>query len=82
MWQAMLQEGHWYGEIWNRRKNGEIFAEMKAISAVLDENGVTTHYVALGNDITLIKEHQAQLESIAHFDTLTSLPIAHYLLID
>ncbi|MGV2871202.1 EAL domain-containing protein [Colwellia sp. E150_009] len=74
MWQAMLQEGHWYGEIWNRRKNGEIFAEMKAISAVLDENGVITHYVALGNDITLIKEHQAKLESIAHFDTLTSLP--------
>lgn len=74
MWQALLGEGHWYGEIWNRRKNGELFAEMKAISAVLDEHGVTTHYVALGNDITQIKEHQAQLESIAHFDTLTSLP--------
>nr|WP_274620464.1 EAL domain-containing protein [Colwellia maritima] len=74
MWQALLGEGHWYGEIWNRRKNGELFAEMKAISAVLDENGITTHYVALGNDITLIKEHQAQLESIAHFDTLTNLP--------
>lgn len=74
MWQALLNEGHWYGEIWNRRKNGELFAEMKAISAVLDEQGVTTHYVALGNDITQIKVHQDQLESIAHFDTLTKLP--------
>lgn len=74
MWDDLLSEGHWYGEIWNRRKNGELFAEMKAISAVVDEQGATTHYVALGNDITLIKEHQNQLESIAHFDTLTNLP--------
>jgi diguanylate cyclase (GGDEF)-like protein/PAS domain S-box-containing protein len=74
MWQALLKEGHWYGELWNRRKNGEVYAEMKAISAVRDEQGVTTHYVALGSDITLIKEHQDELEHIAHYDLLTNLP--------
>lgn len=74
MWQALLQEGYWYGELWNRRKNGEVYAEMKAISAVRDEEGVTTHYVALGSDITPMKVHQDQLERIAHYDILTNLP--------
>ena len=74
MWQALLKEGYWSGEIWNRRKNGEVYAEIKTISAVLDEHGLTTHYVALGNDITPLKVHQEQLERIAHYDILTNLP--------
>jgi len=74
MWQALLQKGHWSGEVWNKRKNGEVYAEMKTISAVRDEQGITTHYVSLANDITQIKEHQYQLERIAHFDVLTNLP--------
>ena len=74
MWKALLKKGHWHGEIWNRRKNGEVYAEMKTISAVRNEYGVTTHYVSLGNDITPIKEHQEQLEHIAHYDILTNLP--------
>ena len=74
MWQALLKEGHWSGEVWNRRKNGEVYAEIKTISAVHDEHGITTHYVALANDITSIKNHQEQLEHIAHFDILTNLP--------
>ena len=74
MWNTLKEEGYWTGEIWNRRKNGEVYAEIKTVSAVLDENGITTHYVALGNDITPIKEHQEQLERIAHFDLLTNLP--------
>jgi len=74
MWQALLEEGYWYGELWNRRKNGEVYAEMKTISAVRDEQGVTTHYVALGSDITPMKEHQEQLERIARYDILTNLP--------
>ncbi|WP_190278362.1 EAL domain-containing protein [Colwellia hornerae] len=74
MWQALLKEGYWSGEIWNRRKNDEIYAEFKTISAVSDENGVTTHYVALGYDITPMKAHQDQLEHIAHYDILTNLP--------
>jgi diguanylate cyclase (GGDEF)-like protein/PAS domain S-box-containing protein len=74
MWQNLLKEGYWSGEIWNRRKNGEVYAEMKTVSAVRDEHGITTHYVALANDITPMKEHQNQLEHIAHYDLLTNLP--------
>ncbi|MEO7106298.1 MAG: EAL domain-containing protein [Rhodoferax sp.] len=66
--------GFWIGEIWNRRKNGEVFAEMLSISAVRDDSGCTQNYVALFTDITPMKDHQRQLEHIAHFDALTSLP--------
>jgi diguanylate cyclase (GGDEF)-like protein/PAS domain S-box-containing protein len=74
MWQALVIEGFWSGEIWSRRKNGDVYAEMKTITAVRDENGITTHYVSLGNDITLTKKHQKQLEHMAHYDILTDLP--------
>jgi len=74
MWQVLIREGSWSGEIWNRRKNGEVYAEMKTISSVRDERGITTHYVALGYDITPMKTHQDQLERIAHYDILTNLP--------
>jgi diguanylate cyclase (GGDEF)-like protein/PAS domain S-box-containing protein len=74
MWEVLLIQGYWSGELWNRRKNGEVYAEMKTISAVRDEQGLTTHYVALGNDITQMKEHQDKLEHIAHYDILTNLP--------
>lgn len=74
MWQALKNAGYWSGEVWNRRKNGEVYAVMQTISAVRDVNGMTTHYVSLGNDITLMKEHQYQLEHIAHYDILTNLP--------
>jgi len=74
MWQALLKEGYWSGEVWNRHKNGEVYAVMKTISAVRDEHNITTHYVSLGNDITQMKEHQNQLERIAHYDILTNLP--------
>ena len=74
MWKALLEKGHWYGEVWNCRKNGEVFAEMLTISAARDTQGNTKHYVALFTDITTIKEHQKQLEHIAHYDVLTKLP--------
>ncbi|MDX2369643.1 MAG: EAL domain-containing protein [Colwellia sp.] len=74
MWQVLEKKGYWSGEVWNRRKNGELYAVMKTISAVRDEQGITTHYVSLGSDITPLKEHQAQLEHIANYDLLTNLP--------
>jgi diguanylate cyclase (GGDEF)-like protein/PAS domain S-box-containing protein len=74
MWKVLLEEGYWSGELWNRRKNGEVYAEIKTISAVHDEQRNTTNYVALGNDITPMKKHQDQLERIAHYDVLTHLP--------
>jgi diguanylate cyclase (GGDEF)-like protein/PAS domain S-box-containing protein len=74
MWDTLQADGHWSGEIWNKRKNGEVYPEILTISAVLDDAGKVQNYVALFNDITAIKEHQAQLERIAHYDTLTKLP--------
>ena len=74
MWHDILLKGHWYGEIWNRRKNGEVYAELQTITTVRDARGQPTHYVALFSDITTFKAHQAQLEHIAHYDLLTNLP--------
>ena len=74
MWSSLLEQHYWYGEVWNRRKNGEVFPEMLTISAVRDSSGVTKNYVALFSDITSSKEHQQQLEHIAHYDVLTNLP--------
>jgi diguanylate cyclase (GGDEF)-like protein/PAS domain S-box-containing protein len=74
MYADLQTKDHWFGELWNRRKSGELYAEMLTISAVRDTLGRLTHYVALFFDITTIKEHQAQLEHIAHFDALTNLP--------
>ncbi len=74
MWRILQTTGRWRGEIWNRRKSGEVYAEMLSIDAVADETGKILHYVGAFSDISQIKEHQAELERIAHFDTLTGLP--------
>jgi diguanylate cyclase (GGDEF)-like protein/PAS domain S-box-containing protein len=74
MWRDLIEEGHWYGELWNRRKNGEEYAALQTISAVRDAQGKTRQYVALFSDITTIKAHEKQLEHIAHYDALTALP--------
>ncbi|MEW6446406.1 MAG: EAL domain-containing protein [Pseudomonadota bacterium] len=74
MWSALRQDGHWQGEIWNRRKSGEIFPELLTISAVRDEQGQLTHYVGVFADISRIKQSEEQLERLAHYDPLTQLP--------
>lgn len=74
MWADLKDKGEWSGELWNRRKNGQLYAEILTISAVRDAQGNTQHYVALFSDITPFKEYEQQLERIAHYDALTSLP--------
>jgi diguanylate cyclase (GGDEF)-like protein/PAS domain S-box-containing protein len=74
LWQSLLNKGHWYGEIWNKRKNGERYASIVTISSVQGDGGNTQHYVALFTDITQLKQHQQRLEHIAHYDALTGLP--------
>ena len=74
LWQSLLEKGYWYGEIWNRRKNGEVYAVMQTISAVRDAEGNLRHYLSLFSDITLIKAREQELEHSAHYDPLTSLP--------
>lgn len=74
LWSDLTTKGFWSGEVWNMRKNGEIYAQMQTISRVQDAAGTTINYVSLFTDITEIKEHQQQLEYIAHYDALTHLP--------
>lgn len=74
MWAAIRDADHWRGEIWNRRKNGEVYVEMLAISAVRDAAGNLTHYVGVFTDISSLKAHAAELERLAHFDPLTGVP--------
>ena len=74
LWHSLKEQGHWVGEVWNRRKNGEVYAVMENISVVRDNQGKTSHYIAMISDITLLKEHQSQLERIANYDVLTGLP--------
>ena len=73
MWTALTETGYWQGEIWNRRKNGEIFPEHMSLSAVRDPAGEITHYVCMFTDISEEKAQQRQLEYLAHNDPLTGL---------
>jgi len=74
LWASMLESGGWQGELWNRRKNGEIYPEWLTISTVRDDNGDICNYVGVFSDISQIKNSQAQLEHLAHHDPLTGLP--------
>jgi diguanylate cyclase (GGDEF)-like protein/PAS domain S-box-containing protein len=74
MWATLATQGSWRGEIWNRRKSGEIYAEILSIDVVRDERGQVQHYVGAFSDISMMKAHQSELERIAHYDTLTGLP--------
>ncbi|PXW86175.1 PAS domain S-box-containing protein/diguanylate cyclase (GGDEF)-like protein [Nitrosomonas sp. Nm84] len=74
MYRSANSKGHWYGEIWNRRKNGELFAALLNISQICSEDGGTRHLVGIFTDITYIKTHQRELEHLAHYDILTGLP--------
>ena len=74
MWQILLNDGFWSGDIWSCRKNGEVYPEMLNISSVKDIGGQVSNYVALFTDITPMKAYQSKLEHIAHYDVLTHLP--------
>ncbi len=74
MWQDIQDSGHWQGEIWNRRKNGEIYPQWLGISAVRSLQGEVTEYIAVFMDITDYKQAQERIEHMAHHDALTGLP--------
>jgi diguanylate cyclase (GGDEF)-like protein/PAS domain S-box-containing protein len=80
MSQALETLGAWAGEIWNRRKNGEIYPEWMNISAVKDNAGQTSHYVAIFSDISLRLSAQVQIDKLAFYDPLTHLPNRRLLL--
>lgn len=74
MWNQLERDGHWQGEIWNRRKTGELYPEWLTISAVHNPQGEITHFVGVFADISTLKYAQARLDYQAHHDPLTGLP--------
>lgn len=74
MWQHINLEGHWHGEVWDRRKNGEIYPKWLSISAVLDEAGKVTQYIGTFTDVTEQKATIEKINFLAHHDPLTKLP--------
>ncbi len=74
MWGQLQSDGHWSGEIWDRRKNGELFPKWLRINAIRDESGRTRQYVGIFSDITDKKLAEERLRSLAFYDPLTALP--------
>jgi len=74
MWQRLTQDGTWSGEIWDRRKSGEIYPKWMTITAVNDEDGKVTNYVAIFSDITERKRNEEEIRNMAFYDALTQLP--------
>ncbi|MEI7612168.1 MAG: ABC transporter substrate binding protein [Betaproteobacteria bacterium] len=74
LWNALSEQGFWQGVIWNRRKNGSIFAEWLTINSVVAPTGVITHYVCSFTDITHNKDAEAEVHRLGYYDQLTQLP--------
>lgn len=80
MWECINRTGSWHGEIWDQRKNGEVFPKWVTISAVKDETGAVTHYVGLHTDISDRKASEEEIKQLAYYDPLTALPNRRLLL--
>ncbi|MCB1139288.1 MAG: EAL domain-containing protein [Leptospiraceae bacterium] len=74
LWEAIVNRGSWKGEIWNKRKSGDIYPEWLEISTVRNEEKEITHYIAHFSDISQKKQNEEQLRYLASYDTLTGLP--------
>ncbi|WP_291327913.1 GGDEF and EAL domain-containing protein [Desulfovibrio sp. UCD-KL4C] len=74
MWASLTKTGKWNGELWNRRKNGEIYPQRLSITAIYDSNNRVTHYLGINNDISEIKRKDDKINFYAYHDALTNLP--------
>jgi len=74
MWRALADDGHWQGDIWDRRKDGTIYPKFLSISILRDGDGKPTHYCGIFYDITERKAFEDKLERLAHYDVLTGIP--------
>ena len=73
MWQILLEQGHWQGEIWNKRKNGELYPQWLSITAIRAEDGQITQYASIFSDITERKQQEEKIHQLAYVDELTGL---------
>lgn len=80
LWHSLHTQDRWSGELWNRRKNGEVFPVLSTITAVRDLHGTVTHYVAAMNDITERQRQDAEIRHLAFYDQLTAVPNRRLLL--
>lgn len=79
MWRNLVTEGHWHGDIWDRRKDGSIYPKYLSISSVRDEADCITHYCGMFYDISERKSIEEKLDRLAHYDALTGLPNRSFL---
>ena len=80
MWATVIATGFWQGEVWNRRQNGEIYPDMRTVTAVKTDDGAITHYVNTFADVTERKAAEDEIRSLAFYDALTHLPNRRLLL--
>ena len=80
MWQCLNNRGKWEGKIWNRRKNGEVYAQYLSIAVVYDDIGNVAHYVATMADITKGRAAKEKIANLAYYDLLTQLPNRRFFL--
>jgi diguanylate cyclase (GGDEF)-like protein/PAS domain S-box-containing protein len=74
MWASLLTTGYWQGEIWNRRKSGEIYPELLTLNAVCNAQGDPVHYLGVATDLSQLRRHEERLQRLVHYDPLTGLP--------
>jgi len=74
LWKSIITTGSWRGEIWDRTKDGKHYLALSTITAVIDESGITTHYVGTQTDITARKAAEEEIRKLAFYDVLTGLP--------
>ena len=74
MWASLRETGYWQGEIWNRRKDGEIYPELLTLNAVCNEQGDPVHYVGVVTDLSQLRLNEERLQRLVHYDPLTGLP--------
>ena len=74
MWESIKRTGSWHGEVWDKRKNGEVYPKLLTISAVVGDQGFVTHYVASHIDISKRKADEAEIHLLAFYDPLTGMP--------
>lgn len=71
LWKSINDNGFWKGELWNKRKNGEIYPEWLTISTITNKHGDITNYVSVFSDITVRKQNEDQIQKLANYDVLT-----------